>query len=203
LEYEVIWYILRHAEKAQGDFYNPVLRHQDQPISAKGRADAEKLTSHFVEKSIASIYISEYLRTRQSIEAVAQYLKLSPIVDSRLNEIDNGAIEGMSATEIHQKFPAVWHAFKSRDRDFQFPQGESGAEAQQRIQSFFKEKLVDQDNIILVSHDGWMRLLVCSLLGLAVYRRWDFHVDTCGLMEIEYQPDFESWKLLRFNQSYK
>jgi hypothetical protein len=26
------WYIVRHAEKEPGDFYNPRLRHQDQII---------------------------------------------------------------------------------------------------------------------------------------------------------------------------
>jgi hypothetical protein len=32
------WYILRHAEKEAGDFYNPKLRHHDEPISRKGRS---------------------------------------------------------------------------------------------------------------------------------------------------------------------
>ena len=42
-------------------------------------------------------------------------------------------------------------------------------------------------------------ILICFILGIAVFRRWDFRVDTCGIMEIEYQPEFENWKLIRFN----
>jgi broad specificity phosphatase PhoE len=196
----VNWYIIRHADKEKGDFYNPVLRHQDQPISAKGRAEARNLCSYFTEKSIATIYVSEYVRTRQTIEYVAQNLKLLPTVDHRLNEIDNGVIEGLTAQQISQKFPAVWKAFRERDRDFRFPEGENGEEAQQRIQSFFEEEQKNQEDILLVSHDGWIRLLVCYLLGLPVYRRWDFRVDTCGIMEIEYQPEYERWKIIGFNQ---
>ena len=41
------WYIIRHADKEQGDFYNPNLRHQDQPISEKGHLKAQKLISYF------------------------------------------------------------------------------------------------------------------------------------------------------------
>ena len=197
------WYIIRHADKEQGDFYNPILRHQDQPISAKGRAEAQKLYSYFTNKPIAKIYVSEYVRTEQTIKYVAQKMKLSPIVDSRLNEIDNGVIEGMSEQEILKKFPDVWNAFSERDRDFLFPEGESGYDAQRRVKSFMEEKQEYKENIILVSHDGLIRLLMCYILGIGVYRRWDFRVDTCGIMEIEYQPDYERWKLLRFNHICK
>ena len=179
------WYIIRHADKEQGDFYNPILRHQDQPISAKGRAEAQKLYSYFTNKPIAKIYVSEYVRTEQTIKYVAQKMKLSPIVDGRLNEIDNGV------------------AFRERDRDFLFPEGESGYDAQRRVKSFMEEKQEYKENIILVSHDGLIRLLMCYILGIGVYRRWDFRVDTCGIMEIEYQPDYERWKLLRFNHICK
>jgi broad specificity phosphatase PhoE len=199
----VKWYIIRHADKEHGDFYNPILRHQDQPISAKGHAEAQKLYSYFTDKPIAKIYVSAYVRTEQSIKHVAQKMKLSPIVDSRLNEIDNGVIEGMSEQEIRQKFPDVWNAFRERDRDFQFPEGESGEDAQRRIKSFMEEKQEYKENIILVSHDGLIRLLMCYILGIGVYRRWDFRVDTCGIMEIEYQPDYERWKLVRFNHICK
>jgi len=199
----VIWYIIRHADKEQGDFYNPILRHQDQLISAKGRAEAQKLNSYFTDKPIANIFVSEYVRTEQTIKYVAQKLKLSPIVDGRLNEIDNGVVEGLSEQEIRQKFPDVWNAFRERDRDFQFPEGESGEDAQRRIKSFMEEKQEYEENIILVSHDGLIRLLMCYILGIGVYRRWDFRVDTCGIMEIEYQPVFEGWKLLRFNHVCK
>jgi broad specificity phosphatase PhoE len=197
----VKWYIIRHAEKEQGGFYNPILRHQDEPISAKGRAEAQKLSFYFSDKPITKIYVSQYVRTKQTVEHIAQRKKLSPIVDRRLNEIDNGVVEGLSEQEIQQNFPDVWSAFKERDRDFQFPRGESGEEVQCRIESFMKEKQEDKEDILVVSHDGLIRLLMCYILGLPVYRRWDFRVDMCGIMEIEYQPEFARWKLVRFNHT--
>ena len=194
------WYIIRHADKEAGDFFNPALRHQDQPISANGRAEAQKLSTYFTGIQITKIYVSEYIRTGQTIEYVAQEKKQSAIVDVRLNEIDNGLIEGLSGQELREKFPYIWTAFMKRNRDFQFPEGESGEDALDRIKSFMEEKQGHEEDLILVSHDGLKRLLMCHILGIAVYRRWDFLVDTCGIMEIEYQPEFKRWKLLRFNQ---
>jgi len=196
----MIWYIIRHADKEHGDFYNPDLRHQDEPISEKGHLKAQKLFSYFSDKSIDKIYVSEYIRTKQTIKYIAEKKKISPIVDSRLNEIDNGLIEGLSEQALQERYPNIWNAFKDRTRDFQFPEGESGEDAQKRIKSFFKEKELSNKDIILVSHDGLIRLLLCYILGIAAYRRWDFRVDPCGIMEIEFQTNLKNWKLIRFNQ---
>jgi hypothetical protein len=37
-------------------------------------------------------------------------------------------------------------------------------------------------------------------VGIPVYKRGNFYVDLCGITEITYQPEFNNWKLIRFNQ---
>ena len=198
----MIFYIIRHAHKELGDFYNPRLRHQDEPISQEGREDSHKLWPYLCDKQISAIYISGYLRTGQTIDFVAQQSGISPVMDERLNEIDNGLIEGMADEAIRETYPEVWQGFRERSADFRFPEGETGEEARQRIASFLNEKqrLHADENIVLASHEGLIRLTVCHILGLPVYRRWDFQHDFCGITEISYQPEFRTWKLFRFNQ---
>jgi probable phosphoglycerate mutase len=60
-------YIIRHAEKQRGDFYNLRLRHQDPPISQKGREDSRKLWSYLCDKEISALYVSSYRRTAQTV----------------------------------------------------------------------------------------------------------------------------------------
>lgn len=196
------FYIIRHAHKEKGDFYNPRLRHQDEPISLKGQEEAHKLWSYLCDKEISGIYISGYQRTRQTIHYVAEQSGITPVVDERLNEIDNGCIEGMSDENIQQDYPEVWRGFHERAADFRFPEGETGEEARQRIADFLEEKRQAHanENIVLVSHEGLIRLTACHVLGLPVYNRWNFHFDFCGIMEITYQAAHQSWKLVRFNQ---
>ncbi len=195
-------YIVRHAAKERGDFFNPRLRHQDEPISAQGQIAAQKLCSYFDGKAITAIYISEYQRTRQTAEPVAQQLQLMPIVDARLNEIDNGRFDGLTDEQIQQTYPDVWQAFLSRSMDFRFPEGETGAEAQRRLVDFLEEKRQQHtsENIIAVCHEGLIRLSICTVLDLPVYKRWNFAYDFCGIMEITYVPEYAIWKLMRFNQ---
>lgn len=198
-----IFYIIRHAHKEPGDFYNPRLRHQDEPISQRGQEEAHKFWSYLFDKQFSAIYVSGYQRTAQTIEYVAKQSGITPIIDGRLNEIDNGCIEGLSDEEIQQKYPEIWRGFRERSADFRFPQGETGEEACQRIANFLEEKrqIHSTENILLVSHEGLIRLLVCHIMNLPVYQRWNFQVDFCGITEIAYQPDYRMWKLIRFNQT--
>jgi broad specificity phosphatase PhoE len=196
------FYILRHAHKEFGGYYNPTLRHQDEPITAQGKEAAYRLWSFFCDKKISGIYISYYLRTAQTIEYVAKQLDLTPVMDERLNELDNGLFEKMSAEEIQQAYPDLWRAYRQRKQDFRFPEGETGEEARRRIAEFLleKQKKHDGQSIIVVCHEGLIRLMACHILGLPVYDRWNFRVDFCGILEINYQSDYEKWQLVRFNQ---
>jgi probable phosphoglycerate mutase len=198
------FYILRHAEKEWGGYYNPKLRHQDEPISQKGREQAEKLVAYFADKDIAKIYISRYQRTGQTIAPVARDLGLVPVLDERLNEVDNGLFEGATEEELRQKFPVELQALRERKAGFRFPEGETGEESYERIVAFIKEKQVQHrdENIVIVSHDGLIRTLMCYLTNMPVTGRWNFIVDFCGLTEIYYEPEFGTWKLVRFNQVY-
>jgi broad specificity phosphatase PhoE len=63
-----------------------------------------------------------------------------------------------------------------------------------------KQKKHDGENIILVCHEGLIRVMACHILRLPVYDRWNFRVDFCGIMEINYQPEYQTWQLARFNQ---
>jgi broad specificity phosphatase PhoE len=120
------FYLVRHADKAKGDFFNPRLQHDDQPISTFGNKQATKIKKYFEKLSIQSIYVSEYIRTEQTARPLARKLNVVPIVDSRLKEIDIGITNRLSDEEMREKYPEVWNAFQDRNRDFRWPEGETG-----------------------------------------------------------------------------
>lgn len=200
---KVTIYVIRHAEKNRGDFYNPHLRHQDEPISQEGQEQARKLWSYFCDKQISAIYISAYQRTCQTAEYVAQQSGICPIIDERLNEIDNGVLDDLSEEQVKRKFPDFWKAYRERSADFRFPGGETGEEACSRIAGFLEEKRQahGDENIIFVSHEGLIRQLMCYLVNIPVYKRGNFRVDFCGITEMTYQQEYQAWKLIRFNHT--
>jgi broad specificity phosphatase PhoE len=197
------FFLMRHGRKAAGKFYNPALRHQDPPLDAEGIAAARKWTGGLAGRTFDALYVSGYLRTRQTAAPLAELLRLDPLEDPRLNELDNGLLDDMSEREFEAAYPGVWKAYAARTADFRFPGGETGAEARARIGSFLEEKrrLHAGGNVLAVTHDGLIRIAMTLVLGMPVWRRGDFKVDLCGLTEIAFQEDVRRWKLIRFNHT--
>jgi broad specificity phosphatase PhoE len=193
-------FVIRHADKEAGPYRTEGLPLSDQPLSALGRAKAAALGARFEGVVIDSIRVSEYVRTRQTIEALAAARGLPLEVDPRLNEVDIGELEGLADEEVEARYPDFWKAFLARDRDFAFPGGESGEDASARVMSAFAS-LPSEGNHILVAHDGIIRVLLCGILGLPSHMRHLFQVDFCSLTEFEYDARFSRWRVLRINQS--
>jgi broad specificity phosphatase PhoE len=197
-------YIIRHAEKEKnkGEFRVPGLPHPDQPLSQRGWEQSRQLWDYLCDKEIAAIYVSRYQRTGQTIEYAAKQLGITPVMDDRLNELDSGVLDPMSDEEIREKYPEFWKAYTERTADFRFPGGETGEEACRRIAGFLEEKREahPDKNIVFVTHEGLIRQLMCYIVDIPVYKRGNFYVDLCGITEITYQPKFNNWKLIRFNQ---
>jgi broad specificity phosphatase PhoE len=199
------FYIIRHGDKTGGEFRKPELPLNDQPLSERGLAQAQALVDFFADRQIAHIYVSAYQRTGQTIAPVAGHFGLTPVVDARLNEMNNGLFENATEDEIKEKYPKEWQAYRERRSDFRFPGGETGGEAQKRVIEFLEEKRETHgdENVIAVCHDGLSRVLMCYVLGIPVYKRWNFYVDFCGITELEYEPEHRTWKLIRYNQIQK
>lgn len=194
-------YFIRHADKGMGDCYNDYLRHQDFPITDQGRRRAENLASYFDFKQISTVYASEFLRAQQTAKALSIKKGLEIVIDSRLNEIDNGIIEKLSDAEIKEKYPSFWNDFFSYSKDVRFPEGETGEEVKARQRSFLNDLIAREKNAALVTHEGYIRLLICHLLDLPVYERYKFEIDYCGITEIEFCRDLGKWKIDRINQA--
>lgn len=193
-------FVIRHADKEAGEFRNPRLPLNDQPISQIGREQVLALVEYFRDIPIDSITVSEYQRTRQTIAGVAVSKQLPITVDSRLNEINIGSLESLQEDVIAQDYPDFWNAYLARDRDFTFPHGESGEAAGDRVYQLFCS-LDHTANHILVAHDGLIRILICRVLGLPTWKRHLFRIEFASVTTFEYNDQFKCWGMPGYNWS--
>lgn len=194
-------YIVRHGDKETGDFFNPRLGQDDQPLSAYGQSQAEALRRHFEDRAIERVYVSEYVRTHQTIGPFCELRGIEPIELGLLNEIDGGEYFRVGEAEQRRRYPRAWDRLRERRRDFRYPGGESGRDVLNRARRFFA--LAEREGVdsIAVSHEGWIKTALCFVLGLDPGRRFRFQVDTCGIAELEYFEAGRYWRVLRFNQA--
>ena len=191
-------YVIRHADKEKGEFRNNNLPLNDQPIDQIGQGKALRLKDYFIDIEISQIIASEYVRTKQTIHYVAEDKNLQIAIDYRLNEINIGDLENINEETLPALYPEFWSAYLSRDRDFRFPNGESGVEAEGRIWDLFNS--LDKDsNTILVSHDGIIRVLLCKICGIPSYKRHLFTMDYCSINQFDYDKQFNCWTIKKVN----
>jgi alpha-ribazole phosphatase len=111
------------------------------------------------------VWTSPARRCRGLAEAIAGALSVPLAVDPRLLELDFGEWEGLS-----------WDAIAIQDLDrwaaaplaFAPPGGESGAELLARVRDFHADLRRHQQNCVVVSHGGPLKLLSALLLGTPV-----------------------------------
>jgi broad specificity phosphatase PhoE len=197
-------YFVRHGSRDfstdYNEHYNRELDIMDDPLNEKGKADALRLASHFSSIDIKRIIVSEYKRTYQTALPAAEQKGLPIVTDRRVNEINNGVLRNMPDGEVAEKYPQVWSDFTRHVRDVRFPGGESGEDVKTRQDSFLNDIKTEQDDILVVSHDGFIRLLMCNILGLPVYQRHRFKTYMGGLSAVKYDAGKGEWSIITFNQ---
>jgi broad specificity phosphatase PhoE len=195
----VVVYFIRHGDKEKGDFFSETIGQNDQPLSDFGLQQAKQIDEYFSPIDIDRIYISNYLRTYQTIESVCAKKSIQPIKTPLLNEIDCGSYSRLNPEDQQNKYPEIFNLLISRNTDFRYPDGESGFDVIERVKKFFYILIEQESNAIVVTHEAWLKCLVCYLLKLDAGDRFKFYMNTCGITEIEKLAYQEFWQIKRMN----
>lgn len=194
-------YLARHGDKLLNGCYNAALDILDEPLSDKGFEDARHIAACFESIPLEKIIVSEYMRTQQTAAPVAEIKGLRPVIDSRVNEINGGFCKQMTTAQIAAAYPDFWRDFNSRLIDARYPGGESGADVKRRQDSFLNDMKQEKGNVLVVTHDGFIRLLLCNILEAEFYNRYRLKTTMGGISAIEFDPAVDSWVITQFNQT--
>lgn len=113
-------------------------------------------------KEVAQIYASDFLRTRQTAELVADELTLPLTLSPKLRERYFGDWEGTST----KNYPRVWEA-DANDSDHQMHQVESVQQVAKRMLNFVAQQEHSHSGmtILLVSHGDPLQILLTAMQG--------------------------------------
>ncbi len=179
-----IW-LVRHGRTAwneQGRFCG----HTDIPLSVTGRQQARKLALQLQHRPITAIYSSDLSRARETAEIIAKKRPIDIIVSSAWSEVDFGTWEGLTYDEIASSFQEQLGFFMDPEH-YAPPQGEMLTGVLQRVMPALREMMQRKHDgeIVLVSHGGTLRGLLCALLGMPLRNQWQLRIDTGSLNAID------------------
>jgi broad specificity phosphatase PhoE len=147
-----------------------------------GIEQAHRLADRLGSVHFDAAFSSDLQRAMRTAEIVASGTGLQVETDVRLREIDAGLWEGLTSEEVGDGYPKE---YAERERDlvgYRFPGGESFRELEQRAVAAFSE-IVSRggERILIVTHLGVTRVMLCNALGLPLERLFAFQQEYCGV----------------------
>lgn len=136
-------------------------------LSEEGREQARHLARRLSSEKLGAIYASPLSRTRETAEILAEPHQMKVELRDGLREISHGHWEGLTRTEVEQRFGGEYASWESDPFTFAPTGGESGVEVLARSLPVIREIVTrhEGDHVLVVSHKATLRLLLSSLLG--------------------------------------
>jgi alpha-ribazole phosphatase len=186
-------YLVRHAEPAFPAEPRRFLGRSDPPLSALGVEQARSLAEELRAVPFDSVYSSDLQRCVQTAGIVAAAVCRPPgrealqiHLDPRLREIDCGLWEGLTREEALTRYP---EEYAQRERDvagYPFPGGESFEDLRARVVPALQDIIkAGGSHILVVSHLGVMRVLLCESRGLPLEQLFSIRLEHASLVVLK------------------
>ena len=164
--------LVRHGESV----WNSEGRMQgnlDPELSPRGKRQAGLLVSHLrtrLPRSVGAIYASPLQRAAQTAEEIGRAFHLPVIHDHDLREMHLGAWEGKTVAEIQASAPEHYEQWLEDPLTHPAPGGEDLRAFERRVVGALQrmQQAHPGTNLIVVSHGGVIRAILCFALGLDI-----------------------------------
>jgi alpha-ribazole phosphatase len=177
--------LVRHGETA----LNAEHRYQgqvDAGLNAVGREQAAQVAARLRHETIDAVIASDLRRAMQTAQAIAAPHDLAVQPEPRLREMAFGDWEGLTHDQIRSRWPDEIAAWFDDLLHVAPPGGETLQQVAGRVRAFWDE-LVPGENkktVVLVSHGGALRVLLCLALDLEPQFYWRFNLDVASISQI-------------------
>ena len=180
--------LVRHGESVwNGE--RRIQGHQDPPLSSRGRRQAELLAARLgaLSRRPAAVYASPLRRAAETAEIVGAALALPVVPDPDLREIGLGSWEGRTVAEIRADSPGAYEGWLRDPLMHPAPGGERLEAFATRVTRGFDRARAAHPgaDLILVSHGGPVKAILCHVLGLDVRSLFRIKQDNTAVSIVE------------------
>jgi broad specificity phosphatase PhoE len=135
------------------------------PLDDLGREQARQLAERAVAYDFAALWCSPLLRARETADAVAAKIGLTPREDARLMETDAGDWTNRSFADVQAEAPELFAAFANAEANFVFPGGESFVAQEARVGAALDDIEACERPALVVCHGMVIRAALSVRIG--------------------------------------
>jgi alpha-ribazole phosphatase len=172
--------------------------HTDIELSPAGCRQAELLAKRLSALQLEAVYASDLQRAMATARILAAPHQLEVQAVRELREIHFGAWEGLTYKEIQERYKEVADRWYASPATVRIPEGETYTEVKERSYAVIEKLAAKHDGgtIMVVTHGGTIRTIVCGLLGLDLNQSFRINQDNTALNIIEFYDSYGILKLL-------
>jgi alpha-ribazole phosphatase len=155
------------------------LGHSNPKLNQKGIIQAQKVFDLLREEDIDFILSSDLLRAVETSNIIAGVSNIPVITTPALREMNFGDWDSLTFDEIQTRYPVQINQWLEHPDKFRIPGGETAQEVQERVLEAWSSaalQAVGSKTMVIVTHGGPLRLLMCHLTGTNSSRQWDFNL---------------------------
>lgn len=175
-------FLVRHG-KTRDNELDILQGKSDLLLSERGKEQILKMSSWFENFNIDIIYSSDSKRSIHTAQILNEFMNVDFVTSSALKERDMGIFDGMSTEELINNRISLGHTFLDETQDWE---GVNGVESDQKIferfTSFFEDKIIDNKNVIIVTHAGVIKSILHSLFNISIFRSNCFKAKTGSVL---------------------
>ncbi len=155
--------MIRHGET--DDNISKVYSRDATALTRKGIEQVRNTRKLIKDLEFDKVYYSPFDRTRETIV----HLGLEGEAESRIQEADFGIFKGGDYKSILNNYPHETKMWTDDWIHYTIPEGESLEQAYKRVESFLEELMKKDEDVILITHEGIIRLVCCWIFDNIEY----------------------------------
>ena len=181
-------YLIRHGE-SEWNILSKVQGQSNARLTKKGIEQATKAAKRLSEEKIDAIYSSDLDRAYDTAKIIADKLNLKVKKLQELREIRFGVWEGLTSSEIQDKYKNEHVIWMTEPHKLELPQAEKLIDVQERMLKSVNEIMRDNEdkNVLIVSHGSAIKALILGILDIDLSGYNKISIGNVGLTIIEYR----------------
>ena len=182
--------LVRHGEtewNKEGRYHGVT----DIELSHIGLDQARRLSNRLAAEKPDTVYSSPLKRAMQTAQQIAEVHNLLIVPCDELRELNLGDFEGKRFRGVEDEGRPLEAAWEAGNIDFNLPGGETLYQLYDRVAGFvatLREKH-STDTILIVSHGGALRMMICHLIGIELRNWWRIRLESAALSIVEIEPE--------------
>jgi len=191
--------IIRHGE-TKWNLEGRWQGHLDSSLTMNGHNQAKAIAKNLLDQNISTLYSSDLGRALQTAEQISKSTGIKITNDCRLRERHLGIFQGLTVSEMMEKFPDEYNRFRDQGPEYIVPDGESKKQCYERNILCINEIVQKHpgETLVIVAHGGVLDSVFRYVIGIPLEAPRTFIIWNAGMNTFSHSNG--KWYLLTFGE---